>query len=74
MQTLKFQFQRIKIDFITITMPILNNEQKLRNIANYFHSSFGFNCFLSIGNNIKIVQTLFQDCSTKGTLIIRKNY
>lgn len=38
------------------------------------HRSFGFNCFLSTGNYRKIVETLFQDLSTKDTLIIRKNY
>jgi hypothetical protein len=74
MQALNFKSQKIKIDFITITVSNFNNEQKLQNLANYFHRSFGFNCFLSIGNNRKIVETLFQNLLTKDTLIIRNNY
>jgi len=43
-------------------------------LANYFHRSFGFNSFLSTGNDRKSIETLFQNLSTKNTLIIRKNY
>jgi hypothetical protein len=57
-----------------LTIPNLNDEHNLLNLANYFHRSFSFNCFLSTGNYRKIVETLFQDFSTKDTPIIRKNY
>jgi hypothetical protein len=73
MQKLNFQTQNLKIDFITLTLPHFDDERNISNLANYFHRSFGFNCFLSTGNCRK-VETLFQDLSTKDTLIIRKNY
>ena len=74
MQKLDFQTQNLKIDFITLTVYHFDDERNILNLANYFHKLFGFNCFLSIGNYKKITKTLFQDLSTKDTLIIRKNY
>jgi hypothetical protein len=74
MQKLNFQTQNLKIDFITLTVQHFDDERNILNLANYFHRSFGFNCFLSTGNYRRIVETLFQDLSTKDTLIIRKNY
>ncbi|MFT5250289.1 MAG: hypothetical protein ACI93P_002024 [bacterium] len=73
MQKLNFQIQNLKVDFITLIIPHFNDEHNILNLANYFHRSFGFNCFLSTGNYRKIVETLFQDFLTKDTLIIRKN-
>jgi hypothetical protein len=60
MQTLSFQSQKIRTDFMTITVPSLDNEQKLRNLANYFHPSFGFNYFLIVGNHRKILKHYFK--------------
>ena len=74
MQKPNFQTQNLKIDFITLTLQDFYEERNILNIANYFHRLFGFNCFISTGNHRKIVETLFQDLSTKDTLIIRKNY
>jgi len=74
MQKLNFQTQNLKIDFITLTVQHFDDERNILNLANYFYRSFGFNCFLNTGNYKKIVETLFQDLSTKDTLIIRNNY
>jgi hypothetical protein len=59
MQKLNFQTQNVvKIDFITLTLQHFDEERNILNLANYFHRSFGFNCFLSTGNYRKIVETL----------------
>ena len=58
MQKLNFQIQNLKVDFITLIIPHFNDEHNILNLANYFHRSFGFNCFLSTGN-CKKVETLF---------------
>lgn len=74
MQTLNFQKQNLKLDFITFTIQNPQHPQHLLNIAHYFHTFFRFNCFLSVGNNRKIREILFRDHHTKDTLIIRHNF
>jgi hypothetical protein len=67
---INFKSHGLKVDFITFSFVALNYEQ----FALSFHKAYGFNCFLSEGPSRKIVEALYQDKSTKDTLIIRLNY
>lgn len=74
MNVINFKSQKLKVDFLTLSMQNSNDQNKIQRIANYLHHSFGFNCFLSEGNTRRLKQTLFQDFNIKDTIIIRLNY
>lgn len=74
MELLDFHSQKLKLDFLSFSTPYFENDQKVKNLTNYFYQILGFNSFLSQGNQRKIIQTLFLDKRTKDTLIVRINY
>lgn len=69
-----FEFHKLEVDFLTLSIKNLSDPNKIYEFANYLFKNFGFNSFLSEGNTRKITQTLYQDLTTKDTLIIRINY
>nr|UDP55500.1 hypothetical protein orf175a [Schizostauron trachyderma] len=74
MSLINFESQKLKVDFIILSMQNSNDQKKIQRIANYLFHSFGFNCFLSEGNTRRPNRTLVQDFNIKDTTIIRLNY
>ena len=73
-EKMTFQFQRLEVDFLTLSMKNLSDRKKIQKFADYLFQNFGFNSFLSDGNTRIITQTLYQDLDIKSTVIIRSNY
>nr|WPV76436.1 hypothetical protein [Naviculales sp.] len=71
---ISFESQKLKIDFLTLSIQNSSDEKNIQKLASYLFHSFGFNCFLSEGNTRRLSRTLFHDLTTKDTTILRLNY